>query len=370
MSLIALMSIGVISLVVWLILLFLSVTDGIEKQWLKKLTSLNGPIRISPTEEYYRSYYYQIDSLSDSSNYRLKNIGDKLLSEATDPYHPEVDQQLPSYFPKKLTHQDETPVDLVKELFSILEGLKIKAQDYELSGALFKLRSVRPHGALFSKNREVSHAMLTQVSFISTFCEKNPVLKELLEKPRVEDLNHLFFLLSTPYEHEPILESEKSGAKRETFQARLKPLLAHTHIKKMKSSSLLWNRFKALLPEGETLSANGIFKEGELSQLLILEKGGKGNGILKNEQGVLTFTPNGAKSLILGEALPLYLEKPLEFDAALAPYELEDLTSLQDLYFDLNAKLQGKNLSGRLPWEEIEISKCPFDFSSMALPYR
>ena len=49
-ALIASMSVGVIALVVWLVLIFLSVTEGIEKNWLEKLTSLNAPLRINPTK--------------------------------------------------------------------------------------------------------------------------------------------------------------------------------------------------------------------------------------------------------------------------------------------------------------------------------
>ena len=76
-SLISLLSILVISIVVWLVLVFLSVTNGIEKNWLNKLTSLNAPIRITPTDKYYSSYYYLVDSVSSKSNYSTKNIVDK-----------------------------------------------------------------------------------------------------------------------------------------------------------------------------------------------------------------------------------------------------------------------------------------------------
>ena len=70
-SLIALLSVLVISLVVWLVLVFLSVTEGIERGWLQKLTTLNAPLRITPTQRYYSSYYYQIDSVSADSHYAL-----------------------------------------------------------------------------------------------------------------------------------------------------------------------------------------------------------------------------------------------------------------------------------------------------------
>src|SRR5271163_1035545 len=81
-SLIALLSVAVISLVVWLVLVFLSVTEGIERNWLQKLTTLNAPLRITPTHHYFTSYYYQIDGVSSHSQYALKTIAEKLQAPA------------------------------------------------------------------------------------------------------------------------------------------------------------------------------------------------------------------------------------------------------------------------------------------------
>ena len=77
-ALVSLMSVAVISLVVWLVLVFLSVTAGIEKTWLSKLTSLYAPLRISPTENYYRSYFYQIDGLAASAASVVAMAGDTI----------------------------------------------------------------------------------------------------------------------------------------------------------------------------------------------------------------------------------------------------------------------------------------------------
>jgi len=194
MSLIALMSVGVISLVVWLVLVFLSVTDGIEKNWLKKLTSLNALIRITPTEDYYHSYYYQVDGISQESDYTYKSIGEKASSLLTDPYSPDYDQEIPKRWPDKLCNADGSTKDLVKETFHVLQGLNLPAQDYEISGAVLKLRMVRPQGIPFSRTQEKGQGYLTQVSYISTFSGKSPELPSLIEPPRPEDLNHLFFL--------------------------------------------------------------------------------------------------------------------------------------------------------------------------------
>jgi lipoprotein-releasing system permease protein len=143
-TLIAVMSVTVISLVVWLVLVFLSVTDGMERSWLHKLTSLNAPVRINPTETFFSSYYYQIDALSSQSHFHHKTIGEKRESPLSDPYLEQEDGELPSFFPKPDSTPSGALKDPVKEAFAVLEGMKAKHpdlafQDYELSGALLKI---------------------------------------------------------------------------------------------------------------------------------------------------------------------------------------------------------------------------------------
>ncbi|MGK0182440.1 MAG: lipoprotein-releasing system permease protein, partial [Halioglobus sp.] len=146
-SLISLVSVIVISLVVWLILVFFSVTNGMEKNWIEKLVSLSAPVRLTPTEAYYSSYYYQVDSISGDSNYNYQSIGEKLKSEKTDPYDPQMDMEPPSYWPEA----DRTPEgeikDIVKrtaELFSELKGVKgLSFQDYEMTVSNMRLNLLR-----------------------------------------------------------------------------------------------------------------------------------------------------------------------------------------------------------------------------------
>lgn len=160
-ALISLMSVLVISLVVWLVIVFLSVTTGIERNWLGKLTTLHAPIRISPTEEYYRSYYYQVDSFAAASQYTLKTIGEKAESSKTDPYSAEVDAEIPSSIPKP------EHLDLVKTVFHELESLKFPFQDYEIAGGLLKI------------NRG-SGAVVSQMSYLLSYPEKNPHFESLI----------------------------------------------------------------------------------------------------------------------------------------------------------------------------------------------
>jgi len=165
-ALISILSLFVISLVIWLVLVFLSVTSGMEANWLKKLTALHAPIRIAPTDTYYSSYYYQIDRHSAASNYTLKTIGEKLESPISDPYAKDVDPELPPLFPETMG------IDPVKIASQELEKMKkeiahFSFQDYEISGALLKIQLQ-------------NGASLSQMTYLLSFCEKNPTFSSLL----------------------------------------------------------------------------------------------------------------------------------------------------------------------------------------------
>ncbi|KKK48775.1 hypothetical protein LCGC14_3141720, partial [marine sediment metagenome] len=169
-SLISLLSIFVISLVVWVVLVFLSVTNGIEKNWLKKLTSLNAPVRIAPTDQYYSSYYYMIDSYSSKSDYLAKNISEKLSSDLSDPYDGEIDIELARSFPKPIIENGKL-LDPIKKLYKILENenssnLDISYQDYELSAAQLRLTLNRTKKDLFTEFKDERVNFLTQMSYL------------------------------------------------------------------------------------------------------------------------------------------------------------------------------------------------------------
>ena len=185
-SLISLMSIVVISLVVWLVLVFLSVTDGIEKGWLAKLTSLNGPLRITPAKEYFASYYHQIDQYATASDYTVKSLGQKALAAGSDPYDASRDIELPDRFPKPHLDGSGQLVDPVKRAFGALESLNLAYQDYEVTGAMVRLQMLRP----------TSQSYLTQVAYVATLLDRNPNLKSLMLPHSASDISNAAFLAS------------------------------------------------------------------------------------------------------------------------------------------------------------------------------
>lgn len=176
-ALISIMSAGVISLVVWLVLVFLSVTGGIEKNWLQKLTSMHAPVRISPTEAYYNSYFYQIDAFALASNYTYKTIGEKEENKKSDPYSVDDDPEPPAYLPLADRTSDGSLKDPVKEVFFALASIKkeipsLAFQDYEIGGALMRLGL---------KN---SASSLSQMAYLLSIPDENPTLRSLLlEEP-------------------------------------------------------------------------------------------------------------------------------------------------------------------------------------------
>lgn len=167
-ALLSLVSLLVTALVFWLVLVFLSITHGIEQTWLKKLTSLHAPIRIHPTPAYYNSYYYKIDRVASASHYSPKTLGEKKEAVSPNPFNIEIDPELPSSWPAFEGR------DLVKELFSTLGSIPgLAYEDYEMSGALLRL-------GLTPSDSDGVGTHLSQMSYLLSFSFINPHLPSLL----------------------------------------------------------------------------------------------------------------------------------------------------------------------------------------------
>lgn len=167
-------SVFVISLVIWLVLVFLSVISGIEKNWLQKLTALHAPIRISPTEKYYDSYYYQIDAVASASNYTLKTIGEKASNVLSDPYSEEIDAEVPFFWAERDLLETGQIKDPVKIAMKELSLLGLTYQDYEIGGALLRLNVASASGGISS---------LSQMSYLLSISDQNPRLRSLIVPP-------------------------------------------------------------------------------------------------------------------------------------------------------------------------------------------
>ena len=369
-SLIALMSVVVISLVVWLVIVFLSVTEGIERGWLEKLTQLNAPIRITPTSDYYASYYYQIDSVSAASNYSYKTIGEKAEAKLSDPYNPEEDQEISARFGSADRLSNGTLKDPVKIAYQILSDLKKQRRDFafqefEISGALMRLQLLRP-GA-----NEDSQGFLTQVTYVSSFADQSPYVHSLLLPANERDINHLFYLaghnIDFSREDAPSLISLASQQK---LQSRLQELFQSFQVHTLKPSMGFWKLPPQLLPKEYRLESTLFLRDGQVSHIAIATSASNlkktqdqehiKEGFLEKRGPECTFTAKDGSRFSFINPPPLIIEGKLSLNAQLVVQSLNTASRLKDVRFAVQGQLQSAALQGEIVWDGLEIEKSTF----------
>lgn len=336
-ALISLLSIFVLSLVVWLIVIFLSVTDGIENNWKKKLTTVHAPIRITPTDAYFSSYYYQIDAFANASQYHHKTIIEKVHSLKTDPYDSNYDKELPPHIQAKAEKKD-----LVKDLYATLEGLekvhKISYQDFELSGALLRLQMIR------TKPKELTtQSYLTQASYLSSFPENNPLLDTLIVPLTADELNLLF------------------------SQEKLRDLLQTITIQCLKPKSH-WEVPITMLPKELALPAQASIASGEVMQIVLTEKiellSGFQKGIIKKTSEGIYFIGKNTSPYLVNK--PIFLED----SHVLRVVKTENASqakTLKDLHFSIEIPFKKHMLQGTISGDGLEIAKGCWNTTSLPL---
>lgn len=200
-SIISLVSILVIALVIWLVLVFLSIARGIEQNWLHKLVYLNAPVKLIPTQAYFQSYYYLIDSSSAASGFQAKTVREKHFAPQTDPYQPLYDPPIPEDWPKPALNENSVLKDIVKETYQALSTLKSKysgfhASDFEIGLSNIRLQELRFHYLPHSNHFSISQNYLMQYSLISLFDGQSPAIGNSLLSLDAEDLSNLLYSLS------------------------------------------------------------------------------------------------------------------------------------------------------------------------------
>ncbi|MBS4165593.1 Uncharacterized protein NEOC65_000655 [Neochlamydia sp. AcF65] len=306
-SIISLISILVIALVVWLIVVFFSVTSGLEKRWIEKLIALTAPVRLTPTETYYNSYYYQIDSISENSNYTLKTIGEKWRADQSDPYDPQLDVEVPFNWPAPDREEDGSLKDPVKKAFSIIKNLpyspSIKARDYEVCASNLRLRMLRKTPG---NNPTLTQAFLSQATYLGSLDNENLAILKATLPISDADINNLLYTLSIASEN--IQEDHPASAdsvNQQLLRERLKTFFKYTEVNWLKTPPAGW-----ALPT-------------------VLQK----NALLPKQ------LPGGFQM----RALPI-LES------------LDRILYLQKILFDVSFEMEGHQVSGRIPMGNLLIA--------------
>ncbi|MCH9613870.1 MAG: hypothetical protein SP1CHLAM54_08790 [Chlamydiia bacterium] len=176
-AIIGTLSVAVISMVVWLVLLFVSITDGIQNRWLGYLTALKAPIQIVPTQKYYHSYYYKIDEFASASDYTRKTLGEK-KDALSDPFDPDFDAELPAHLPPPDVDSRGNFLAPAKRLFASLDEMHLRVEDYECSPVVLQMQV----------GDGISRSNFTQAIYLSSFSGKSHEIYSKVLPPEVRDL--------------------------------------------------------------------------------------------------------------------------------------------------------------------------------------
>lgn len=361
-SLISVMSICIISLVVWLILVFLSVTTGIEKNWLNKLTSVNAPLRIIPKEDYYNSYYYLIDKISSKSNYSAKTLGEKTKSSLADSYNPKEDIEIPPHWPRPDTYSDGTVKDLVHILVNILENNypTISYQDFEVSGALMRLSLYRSNEKNSSILNDEKLSFLSQMSYLLSHTGKNPNFSTLTSGPTIDDLNNLAVRLDKS--SDSILEETPNliSSKVTSESTYVRRFFDNVEIKKLLGDKGFTIPI-SFLPKNESIDAYAKVEGAKVKKVILADKGHDAfkemlSGKIFSEDGInYFFKTNGKTQYKIDQTTYITASSPLVFDASLAKETISGAKSISEVLFNLSCKVDGKTLSGKGSLQNLKI---------------
>lgn len=370
-SIISLISILVISLVVWLIVVFFSVTHGLEKNWIEKLIALTAPIRVTPTDEYYNSYYYLIDSLSESSDYTLKTIEEKLKTAQSDPYNPTFDEEIPSDWLIPDLNESGEIKDIAKLAFQEIEKIpNISTSHYEMSYANLQLRLFREMPKSYASDTSYdtlqNHSILTQDVYIGSYDQSNTLLKKTFLDIKENDVKNLLNTLSLSQEID-----SKGIIERTANQDLILALLDEIEVKELETPMHGWNIPKSLFPEVCCLDCCAVIDHDLIRKIIIPSKSNvllqlKENlsqqglkvilGKLNHQQGKFSFS-NSLYSKNLSGYIPFILENGFNFDAILSKSQPSVINRGSQLTVDASIKIQKQNFVGQFPLSDLNLSR-------------
>lgn len=233
-------------------------------------------MRATPTEAYYRSYYYQIDNHCSASGYCVKTIGEKLEAEKkSDPFDPTVDAELPSHFPLPDTHPDGSLRDLSQEAYAIISQFPtLRADEYEVSFGNLHLDLMRE-----------DPTFLTQVSYIASHDPQNSRMQSNILPSTIADLNNFLHTLPDNHSLETFLDNVEITALRTKEEGYLLP--------------------SSLYPEAGSLKGFGLISHGQIQRVIL--------GVPPKQQesveGMVEFNEGVALFRIEGESI----ERPMLF---------------------------------------------------------
>ena len=360
-SIISIVSVLVIALVTWLIIVFFSVTNGLEKSWTQKLIALTAPVRVTPTEAYTKSYYFRSDSISADSNYTLMTIGEKARALETDPYDPEIDPEVPDHWPTADLDANGEVKDLVKLAFDGIQQVPgVTAHDFEMTFANVRLQQVREGSSRGSS----SQAFISQASWLSAFDGNNPLLSKALVSPQMDDLTNLLHVLSLSTD---TIQEDAPGAPLralpDNVRHRLQQFFEHVTVTELRTPEGGWRLPRELLPAGSELVGCGILW-GDQIQQVVIPQDKRGINALEKELRAAGYLCKRVTVKSDQKEFFLRLVGGITLQAELGADAIEKSDSVEDLPFVVTANIQGHQLHGSTPLGSLRIGSASFNEKS------
>jgi len=369
-SIISLISILVIALVVWLIVVFFSVTNGLEKGWVNKLITLTAPVRVTPTENYYDSYYYLIDTVSSNSDYTAKSIREKLNATESNPYDETIDPEIPGYFAGPLLNADGFLKDLVKEVYLKVNNLNLDkeisqaiiAHDYEVTTSQLRIKLLRNQANI------PTQGVISQAIYLGSFDKENQPLDNTMMTYSMDDLNNAFQMLSIVRDYEERETQDDfqlTHLNSDEFNKKLKNFLREVNIEELKTSKSNWIIPKSLWPLSATINALVVTHKNTGQEILVTQS-------KKDEESLKAlYVLDGAKVeketvriqdgklFIQGQlsGIPLKLAGALHFPAKIDTDSVETAKKISDLRIFTSFYLQGILFEGDTNLHQLSIAK-------------
>lgn len=364
-SIISLISILVIALVVWLIVVFFSVTHGLERGWVNKLIALTAPVRVTPTEAYYDSYYYLIDSISQESGYTTQTIGQKLGSRKTHPYDPEFDQEIPYGWPAPDMNKEDELKDLVKLAFHSIDSVKgATAKEYEMTITNLKLKMDRTEPLQLSGNpdQDNDQRVLSQAIYLSSFDPSNPNLPKIMFPVSTDDVDNLI----RTAEYEQHASPEHMRHLIGEILATVKPLKMRTPPQgQLLSQKTLPDNCRlrvCVLNSGSTIHALYVPQNEEN-----LDPTYGTPATLEKKEGAVTIAMNEGHPLPIDSWVPVYLLGNAKGEIALEASSLDTAEKAHEIKFNAQFPVQGVNISTRLGIDDILVDQFSIENGSQSL---
>lgn len=159
-SFISNISILTIALTVWLLIVFLSILKGVEKNWITKLTTLQAPIRLIPNEHYFQSDYFTQDGESPDTFFQYKTLFEK-------------------------QEEEQNNESIVPNLIQILKEKNLSFDTYEVAAGVLKIQLSK---IVDGRNFE---SYITQASYLTNPPIHSVNFQKILTSLNQEDLNGL-----------------------------------------------------------------------------------------------------------------------------------------------------------------------------------